>query len=156
MKKEETQIRAIARLVALGFSVEMACKRFYIEDPKLIESWKRTAQGDLFKGIVRDFQEKIEADLIDDAVGDPEYHKLKVLRRKSWDRVEYEIDNFDREDEGATSSSRLTASKMAIAGSEPLKEDDDYKTIKLQLSESLLTKCLGTEGPREMPPQVTG
>ena len=155
MKKEKTQVRAIARLVALGFDIPTACKRFYIEEPEVVESWKRTAKGDFFKKVVREFQERIESDMIDDAVNDPEYHKAKVMRREAVDVVHKEIHNYEKDSEGATSSSRLAACKMAFGISQP-KEEDESRKVYLNLSESLLKKCIETTGPADMPSTITG
>lgn len=146
-QKEKAQVRAVARLIAFGFSEEDALSTYHIKDADLVASWKQTMKGAMFKGVVREFQEEIEQRMLDEHFEDSAVAKLWATRGDAADTLCREVTNYDKENQGATASSRITAAKTILdkTGSQ---EEDKAKPVYIPtLTEETMKSIFERESP---------
>jgi hypothetical protein len=155
MKKERTQIRAVARRMAAGHTLEDTLASFYITDEMVIRSWKLTVKGDLFKKVLQDFVDEIEVAYVEDTASDPEWQKLQVLRGSAIHTIGHEVGNYNS-DEGASSGSRISAAKQILTMTGSRTEDEQRPIILAALGEDLLREIFSRGVPGSQPQIVNG
>lgn len=104
----------VARYLALGLDYEDIA----VQTGLPIDSISKVARGNLVKKRVKEISKDIDERVIEDAAADPVTLFLKGKSMKAAATLVAESENYDKEEGGATASTRISASKevLALAG----------------------------------------
>lgn len=113
-EKLEPIASTVARLLSLGLDYEDVATSTGLP----IDSVAKVARGNLVKKRIRELTKELDERVIDDAATDPTTLFLRNKSMKAAETLAYEAENYDKEEQGATSSTRISASKeiLALAG----------------------------------------
>lgn len=134
LKKLKSTHKTVAREMAMGASLVDICRARGLN----ILTWRQITTCDLFKQEMERVFKEIEDEEVDDFVRDPTRIKLRNARIVAAERVVNEVDNFNRDNEGASSSTRLAASKLILEAAGDLKAKETGPTVVINLQESVL------------------
>lgn len=145
--------KIVAREVALGFDLAEICRVRKLD----YDAWKRVANGSLFKNEVERLSKEIEERMIQDAAEDPVTQTLKAGARSAAQALLNEIDNHDKEADGATASTRIAASKaiLEFAGFNK-KEDQRAPSVVINISSAKATAMKIVEAVSTQPESIIG
>lgn len=145
----------IARSLALGLSLE----DISIQYDTPLEIVTKIARGNLVKKRVREISSEIDNQFIKDAGESPVLLYAKQRGLAAIKRVDSEMDNWDKEDGGATASTRLAASKLMLeVGGNLTKRDDKGVSAVIMISADKvnLGKTIINQHVEAMPDYVDG
>lgn len=139
LKKLKPLHKVVARELAMGIPLRDICEARGLNKA----TWSQITNCELFLQEVQRIQAQVEDEEIDDFVRDPVRLKLRTARMVAANRLVEEVDNFDKEETGATSQSRLTAAKTILEVNGDLKSHEDKApTLIIQLAESVLNTVM--------------
>ena len=142
--------RIVARYLAMGYDLEQICNAHGLN----LTSWKQITTAPLFIEAKNRIHVELEDSHIDEHINDPVQMQLKMARRKATDRIIEEVDNFDKENEGATSSTRLKAAEDILHMTGDFKEEGQRgAAVVINLAESVLNNVLSVS---ELPKKAAG
>lgn len=142
--------KVVAREMAMGASLRDICDNRGLN----ISTWRQITTCALFLQEVERVGREIENEDIDDFVRDPVRLKLKNARFQAASRLVEEIDNFDKENTGASANTRLIAAKTVLEASGDLKAQETGPTVVINLQESVLKQVMGESKPLPPAPKV--
>ena len=145
--------RSVAREVALGIPLHEICVARQLDH----ESWKRIASGTIFKTEVERISTKIEEQIVADEAEHPVLQKLKVAAVKAVETLVSEVTNYEKDEEGATATTRINASKtvLELAGFTK-KEEQKIPTVVINISSSKASSLSRPSEIVECPQNVIG
>ena len=122
---------AIAHSLALGLELGDIAVQYSIP----LETVIKVSRGNLVKKRVREIQEELSERFIEEAAASPviQYAKQKGLR--AIQRASEEMDNFEKEETGATASTRIQAAKLVLeVGGNLVKEKEHAASPIIMIS----------------------
>jgi hypothetical protein len=100
-----------------------------------VENVAKIARGNLVQKRVREVTKELDARVIEEAAADPTMLFIRNKSMKAAARLAHEVDNMDREDEGATASTRLKAAETLLSiGGYRAKEEDRSGGVVIMIS----------------------
>ena len=134
--------RVVARELALGIKLEKVCEHRALN----FKTWRNIINAPLFQQEIRRLEDEIESQMIDDHCNDPVLATLRAESLGSAKRLVDERDNYD-EETGASSSTRLQASKSILEFNGYGKRDDGGgNTVVINLSPEKLANIKSRQG----------
>ena len=126
--------KTVARELAMGASLRDICEARGLK----VSTWRQISTCALFQQEMERVYREIEDEEIDEFVRDPARIELKNARIRAARRVSQEIDNFDKENTGATANTRIAASKLVLEAGGDLRAEEATPTVVINLQESVL------------------
>ena len=142
--------KIVAREMALGFSIEEICVARQLD----IDTWKRISKGDLFAAEVKRIMGRVEEQLVEEAGEHPVLQTLKAASIRAANSLIAETSNFEKEEEGATATTRIAASKAVLefAGFTK-KEEQKLPTVVINISSDKAASLSASSYAGEKEPQ---
>ena len=136
--------------MALGFTLEEICVARQLE----VDTWKRVVKGDLFASEVKRMLARVEDQLVEEAGDHPVLQKLKAASIRAADALIAETSNFEKDEEGATATTRIAASKAVLefAGFTK-KEEQKLPTVVINISSDKAASLSASSYAGEKEPQ---
>lgn len=121
----------VARYLALGLDYE----DISVATGLPVDNVAKVARGNLVKRRTRELQKEIDERVVEDAAADPVALYLKGKSMVAAKTLVSEAENYDKEDQGATASTRISASKeiLNLAGYKGQSEEQGAGTV-IQIS----------------------
>ena len=136
---------AVARELAVGIPLDKICETRGL----LLSSWRNITGAPLFRAKVKELQVEIEDQMIDDHCSDPTLLTLRNESLASAKLLIEERDNYDKEDSGATSNTRIKAAGMILElNGYGRKEEAPGTTVVINLSPDKLTALKEAQGSK--------
>lgn len=121
----------VARSLALGLDLEDIATQYSLP----VDQIAKVARGNLVKKRVREIQQELDQQFIVDASENPVLQYAKGKGLKAIQRAAIEVDNTDKEDGGATASTRLQAAKLVLeVGGNLVKEKEQSAGAVIMIS----------------------
>lgn len=140
--------RAVARELAVGLTLEEICKAKALN----ITSWRQITTSPLFREEIKRIRNQIEDAIVDDHVDDPARLRLINSRNRAAEVLREELDNHEREAEGATAATRIKAANSILeATGDKDQGQDKGNVVILNLAESVLNKAMDSSRPKDVP-----
>jgi len=104
---------------------------------------------------IAEFEEAYAQRLLDESIEDPVFQELKVGSKLAATRLREEIENFE-EGTGASSSTRINASKAVLDFAGYKKDREGSNIVNIVLSEAKLDSVLSAKPPEDQPTDLIG
>lgn len=114
-KETAEKLDSIASTVARYLALALDYEDISVQTGLTVDQVAKVARGNLVKKRSREIQKEIDARVIEDAAADPTLLFIKGKAMKAASRLAEEVDNFDKEESGASSSTRISAAKELLA-----------------------------------------
>lgn len=117
-KDTADKLNPIASMVARSLALGLDYEDIAVQTGLSVDNIAKVARGNLVKKRMRELQKEIDQQLVEDAAASPVVQFLKGKSMKAAETLSHEAENFDKEEQGATASTRIKAATeiLTLAG----------------------------------------
>jgi uncharacterized protein YdbL (DUF1318 family) len=144
-----------ARSLALGLDYEDIA----VQTGLSVEDIAKVARGNLVKKRMREIQKEIDQQLVEDAAASPVVQYLKGKSMRMAETLVAEAENYNREEQGATASTRIKAATevLGLAGFQKQEEKKTQNAVIMISAEKVeLGRDIIENNIKTMPDFVDG